>query len=153
MNYPKLLGVFLLVIILSGSIMFFIDRNNADANIGLALGVCIFEPGSMQPFNELRFYDKEGQYLGYHSKILRCTNVLSPSNGAEEVDLYQEFHNANVRMRARSGKLWIVTADASPGDDQRCLNRSGVVDPGGNWVVRAEDKGEQYFAYTINLDN
>ena len=39
--------------------------------VGLALGTCFVEPDEMC-YNQIRFYAKDGAYLGFHSKILRC---------------------------------------------------------------------------------
>jgi predicted amidohydrolase len=48
--------------------------------IGLALGTCFCESDG-QIYNELRFYTPEGEYLGFHSKILRCGNLTDSSEG------------------------------------------------------------------------
>jgi predicted amidohydrolase len=41
-------------------------------HIGLALGTCYIEPEDGKCYNEIRFYDKEGNFLGFHAKILKC---------------------------------------------------------------------------------
>ena len=46
------------------------------AKVGLALGTCFWEPGDDRPTNQIRFYGKDGQYLGCHCKILICTGKL-----------------------------------------------------------------------------
>ena len=187
------------------------------AGVGLALGVCLYEKGFEKPLNQIRFYDREGDFLGFHSKILRCTNMKNPQEGKEEVDLfactelktfsfmdltigglvcndlwatpdwtsmpdpflvqelsgmgaslifhatntggvpgewgevYRQFHDSNIRLRALTGKVWIVTTNAAPTNNGECLNKSGVVGPDGSWVVKAENTGEQFFVYTITL--
>jgi len=184
--------------------------------VGLALGTCTYEEGSDKPYDQLRFYDQDGKLLGYHSKILRCTNMKNPSPGKEEVDLfetselklftfnnipvaglvcndlwatpdwtampdphlsqqlsemgarivfqaantgsghgeweevYRHYHDSNLQIRARTGKLWIVTVDAAHTGEERCAHTSGVVDPSGKWAITTEDRGEQYFVYTID---
>ncbi|MEI6512384.1 MAG: carbon-nitrogen hydrolase family protein [bacterium] len=45
--------------------------------LGLALGTCFVEPEDRRCYNQLRFYDQEGVFLGFHSKILRCGDVMS----------------------------------------------------------------------------
>lgn len=57
-------------------------RQAATFRVGLALGTCYFEtPGEC--YNQLRFYDKEGIYLGFHSKILLCSNSLDEPYSGE----------------------------------------------------------------------
>ena len=45
----------------------------AASKLGLALGTCFMEPDAGGTYNELRFYAKDGRFLGFHSKILRTT--------------------------------------------------------------------------------
>ena len=52
-------------------------------------------------------------------------------------------------MRARAGKLWIVTVDNCFPPDLPCSSPSGVIDPEGNWAVKAEAQGEQFFVCTL----
>jgi len=61
------------------------------------------------------------------------------------------FHESNLRMRARSGKLWIVTVDNSFPAGIPCSAPSGVVSPKGEWACRVSDRGEQFFAYGIEV--
>ncbi len=72
-------------------------------------------------------------------------------DGSEWSDLCWQYHEANLRIRARAGGLWIVTVDNCHPVSLRCSSPSGVVNPDGDWVCRAEPTGEQYFAYTINI--
>lgn len=65
-----------------------VDRSLAEvtaragqAGIGLALGTCFVEPADGQCYNQLRFYDPGGAYLGFHSKILRCGTWDEPPAG------------------------------------------------------------------------
>jgi predicted amidohydrolase len=59
------------------------------------------------------------------------------------------FHEANLRMRAAAGKIWIVTVDSSAPTHLPCAAPGGVIDPQGNWVCRADPQGEQLFVYSI----
>lgn len=187
----------------------------ASAKVGLALGTCFFEK-DRKCYNQIRFYDKSGKFLGFHSKILRCGNLDDPNKGEindyaftplrtflfediiigglicndmwanpecttlPDTHLSQQlsrmgariifhavngsrdenewssvvnwnFHESNLRMKASAGNVWIVTADNSYPENLKSSCPSGVLDQGGNWVCRAEDKGIQYFAYTIEL--
>lgn len=61
------------------------------------------------------------------------------------------YHEANLRLRAAAGKLWIVTVDNSFPSDLPCSAPGGVIDPHGEWGCRTEPRGEQFFAYTIEL--
>ena len=48
--------------------------------LGLALGTCYIEEDGYC-YNQIRFYDKNGQYLGFHSKILLCSTLTEPQEG------------------------------------------------------------------------
>jgi predicted amidohydrolase len=47
------------------------------AHLGLALGTCYKEPSDSEIYNQIRFYDKNGAFLGFHSKILKTTGESS----------------------------------------------------------------------------
>jgi predicted amidohydrolase len=51
-----------------------------EKGIALALGTCFLEPDEMV-YNQLRFYDRAGNYLGFHGKILRCGTLTEPPVG------------------------------------------------------------------------
>jgi len=186
------------------------------AGVGLALGTCFVEPDDNKCYNQLRFYEPDGDYLGFHNKTLTCGTLTHPSQGeinhyavrplktfqfngltigglicndlwanpqctpqpdphltqqlsdmgakvifhavnggrsknpwCEEVNW--PFHESNLRMRARAGKIWIVTVDNCYPPDIPCSAPSGVIDPNGNWVCKTDPVGEQYFVYTIDL--
>ena len=192
-------------------------RRAREAKVALALGTCFREEDG-QVYNEQRHYDKEGGFLGYHAKILRCRRAAMPdrkgevdfygtkplgtfdwhgltvgglicndlwanpeytpmddphltqqlakmgaklifhsvnagqSKEGEELTLVRAFHESNLRLRARSGRQWIVVANAADPKGERAGHvTSGVVDPTGNWVVQAEAKGERFFAATIEV--
>jgi len=196
-----------------------ITASARQAGVALALGTCFKEPRDGQRYDELRFYDKQGRYLGFHAKILLCRHIPETESKGEigsfgtrplrtfelegisigglvcndmwanpewtpqadphlsqqlaakgarvifqaantglaqsdsSLELNRPYHESNLRLRARAGKLWIVVVDA--GDPKGKLANhapSGVVDPSGNWAVRVDDKGEQFFAYTIELN-
>jgi len=82
--------------------------------------------------------------------------LFNPVNGGRgETDwrnVVWAYHESNLRMRARAGKLWIVTADNCHPTDTRCCLPSGVIDPNGNIACRTEAYGEQMFVYSIHLD-
>ena len=188
------------------------------AGVALALGTCYLEPEGGQKYDELRFYRADGEYLGFHAKILLCAYVAKPSKGdeinqfgtrplrtfelkgvkvgglicndlwanpeytpqadshltqqlsgqgakiifhavdagegnGEALELNRRYHESNLRMRARSGKVWIVTVDAvSTRAGFSNQAPSGVMDPTGHWAVRVESDQEEFFAYTIKLD-
>ena len=61
------------------------------------------------------------------------------------------FHESNLRIRAYSGGIWIVTCDNSYPEHFKSSCPSGVLDPDGNWVCETEAKGVQYFSYTITF--
>ncbi|MEZ6069086.1 MAG: carbon-nitrogen hydrolase family protein [Pirellulales bacterium] len=51
------------------------------AGLALALGTCFVEPDDGKCYNEIRFYDADGNYRGAHCKILRCGSMTTPSKG------------------------------------------------------------------------
>jgi len=81
--------------------------------------------------------------------------IFNPVNGGRgEGDwrnVIWNYHESNLRMRARAGRLWIVTVDNCHPPHLRCCVPSGVIDPDGTPVLRVEPYGEQMFAYTIAL--
>ena len=187
-----------------------------EEGLALALGTCFAEPAHGKIYNQVRFYDGEGAYLGFHSKILTCGSLDDPPTGeinhsavkpldtftldgirvgalicndlwanpqctpmpdphltqqlarmgarilfhavnggsrdrSEASEIARQFHETNLRMRAKAGKLWIVTVDSCHPTDQPCSAPSGVIDPKGNWVVKAEPQGERLFVHQIEL--
>jgi predicted amidohydrolase len=180
--------------------------------VGLALGTCYIEADGLC-YNEVRFYLPDGGYLGFHSKVLRCGTLSTPSQGEIEHfaesplrtfdflglrvgalicnDLWAnpqctpmpdshltqqlaglgarlilhavnggrdgsawsqvawQYHEANLRMRAQAGNVWVITVDNCAPLDLPCSAPCGVIDPQGDWVCRTEPVGEQFFTYTI----
>ncbi len=184
------------------------------SRVALALGTC-FQEADGRRYDQVRVYDSDGAYLGFHAKILLCRRVAdSDSKGeidffstaplrtfrirhitvgalvcndlwanpewtpqpdvhltqqlaergvriifhavnsglgqGDELALNRQFHESNLRLRARAGKLWIVVADAAdPVGRVPSQCPSGVLDPSGRWAVRVDSPGERFFAYTI----
>jgi len=72
-------------------------------------------------------------------------------DGSEWSRVAWQYHEANLRMRARAGKLWIVTVDCCSPETLPCSAPSGVVGPDGSWICRAEPQGEQFFDCVIDV--
>ena len=187
------------------------------ANVALVLGTC-FADGAGARYDAQRFYNREGDYLGFHAKILLCRwmadpkrkgevdyfkssplrtfqlegltigglvcndlwanpewtpmadphlarqladqgarvlffSVNSGQDEGEALALHRAFHESNLRLRARSAKLWVIVANASDPKGQREANcHSGVLAPDGHWLVQADPKGEQFFAQTLVVE-
>ncbi len=49
--------------------------------LALALGTCFVEPGDGRCYNQIRFYDGQGNFLGFHSKTLLCGSMTKPLKG------------------------------------------------------------------------
>jgi predicted amidohydrolase len=189
----------------------------SSAGLALALGTCFVEPDDGRCYNQIRFYDGEGDLLGFHSKTLRCGSMTNPPkgeinhyaarplrtfqikgitvgglicndmwanpgctpmpdphlsqklsemgariifqaiNGGRDGsdwsrEVYWPFHETNLRIRARTGKLWIVTADNCYPTNIPCSAPSGVLKPDGHWAAKAPDQGEHILVYTIELN-
>lgn len=60
-----------------------VTAHAANRHVGLALGTCFLEQDKKR-YDQIRFYRPDGEYLGYHSKILLCDNVREKSGG--EID-------------------------------------------------------------------
>jgi predicted amidohydrolase len=188
----------------------------SSADLALALGTCFVEPDDGRCYNQVRFYDADGKFLGFHSKTLRCVTMTSPTqgeinhyaarplrtfqlkgitvgalicndmwanpgctpmpdphlsqqlaekgakiifhavnggrNGSEwSRKVFWPFHETNLRIRAQTGKLWIVTTDNCHPMNIPCSAPSGVIEPDGNWAVKTLDRAEQMTVYTIEL--
>ena len=190
----------------------------SSAGLALALGTCFVEPDDQRCYNQIRFYDADGTFLGFHSKTLRCGSMTDhppkgeinhyaarplrtyqlkgitigglicndmwanpgctpmpdphlsqklSEMGAEIIfeavnggrngsawsrEVFWPFHETNMRIRARSGKVWMVVADNCHPTNIPCSCPSGVLGPDGNWAVKAPDQGEQMVFHTIELD-
>lgn len=192
-----------------------VEEKAKQLGVGMALGVCYRENDS-KCYNQLRFYDQKGNYLGFHSKILLCQNVLNLEEGechdfsstelktfeingivigglvcndmwanpkftdVDDPHLVQKlarmgakiilhgvnggsrdqsvsskaarmYHEANLLMRAMAGNVWIATVDNSHPTDQYSAAPSGIVSPDGQWHVKTEWSGEEYFVSEISL--
>lgn len=185
-----------------------------DLQLGLALGTCFVENDG-RCYNQIRFYDQRGTYLGFHSKTLNCGSLDNPPRGEIEhysiapLSTYEfsgvrvgalicndlwanpgctpqpdphlsqqlaqmgariifhavnggrsggewsqvawQYHESNLRMRARAGAVYIATVDNSFPADIDCSSPSGLLDPQGNWLCRSEPRGEQLLIFDIAL--
>jgi predicted amidohydrolase len=86
------------------------------AKVGLALGTCFKEKQgtSERCYNQIRFYAPEGEYLGSHSKILRCSPLDYPGTG--EMNHYVEGRLRTFTWRGiRFGALICNDFWATPG--------------------------------------
>jgi len=54
------------------------------ASVGLALGTCFVESGDGRCYNQVRLYDRAGEFLGFHSKTLTCGSLTDPPRGEIE---------------------------------------------------------------------
>ncbi len=57
-------------------------RRTREAKLALALGTC-FQEDDGQAYNQVRFYDKEGSFLGFHAKIRLCKRLAFPDRLGE----------------------------------------------------------------------
>jgi len=197
--------------------MMVVSQRARRANIALVLGTC-FTDAEGTRYDAQRFYDRQGNYLGFHAKTLLCRwmadpkrkgevdtfksaplrtfqlqsvivgglicndmwanpewtpmpdpylarqlgalgarvlflSVNSGQDEGEALALHRAFHESNLRLRARSAKLWVVVANAADPLGRREANcHSGVLAPDGHWVVQADPKGEQFFAQDIVVE-
>ena len=89
------------------------------------------------------------QLAGLGARVI-FFSVNSGQEEGEELALHRAFHESNLRLRARSAKVWVVVANASDPHGTREANcHSGIMGPDGHWVVQADSRGERFFAETI----
>ena len=70
-------------------------------------------------------------------------------SGDEWSKVVYKYHEANLRMRAKTGKIWIVTVDNSFPINIPSAAPSGIINPDGNWALKAKDIGDDFFSYVI----
>jgi predicted amidohydrolase len=193
-----------------------IVKRASAAGIALALGTCYVEPDDQKCYNEIRFYNASGRFLGFHTKTLLCSSLSDPPKG--EINHYATrplqtfeikgitvgglicndmwgnpqctsmpdphlsqrlsnsgariiflainggrnggdwsenvnwpYHEVNMRMRARAGKVWVVSTDNCYPTTLPCSAPSGVLGPDGQWAAKAPRQGEQVVIHTIRL--
>ncbi len=95
-------------------------------------------------------------YLARQLAGLGARVVFVSANAGQDAGpdwpLNHSFHEANLRLRARSAGVWIVVVDAADPEGVKPSNcPSGVVGPDGQWAARTESKGPQFFVHTIEL--
>lgn len=73
-------------------------------------------------------------------------------DGSEWSEVAWRYHEANLRMRARAGGVWIVTVDNAHPARWPCSSPSGVIAPDGQWAGQAAPRGEQFFAHTLVVE-
>ncbi|MDG2380047.1 MAG: carbon-nitrogen hydrolase family protein [Pirellulaceae bacterium] len=191
-------------------------KHASEAGVALALGTCYTESDDNECYNQIRFYDKQGKFLGFHSKTLLCGSLTKPykgeindyatsplrtfqingiqvgglicndmwgnpqctpipdphlsqrlsdagaqiiflainggrNGGAWSEQVYWPYHETNMRMRAASGRVWVVSADNCFPENIPCSAPSGVLTPSGEWAAQAPRKGEHVTVHTIQL--
>ena len=78
-----------------------ITKRASEAGIALALGTCYVEPDDKKCYNQIRFYDSSGKFLGFHTKTLLCGSFSDPPQG--EINDYatrplQTFEIKGIRV-------------------------------------------------------
>ena len=93
--------------------------------------------------------------LTHNLKQLGAHVVFHAVNGGRSSDPWSEvnwqFHESNLRMRARAASVFIATVDNAFPADMRCSSPSGVVGPQGEWLSRCVERGEQFLCCEIPL--
>lgn len=142
----------------SGYIPLFDDEKLEDAlgailqrtrreRLALALGTCWREDG--QCYNGLRFYDKSGSFLGFHSKILLCGDPRDPSKG--EIVCYatkplQTFEiNGIVCGGLICNDMW-ANPECTPNDDPHLSQR--LSEMGADIIFHAVNGGRDGSEYS-----
>ena len=102
-------------------------RSAGEHRIGLALGTCRIEDDG-ECYNQIRFYDRDGEYLGFHSKILKCGTLEESPTG--EINAFAStplrtftFHGITVGGLI-CNDLW-ANPGCTPMDDVHLLQKLG----------------------------
>jgi len=82
--------------------------------------------------------------------ILHAVNGGRDSSKSTEIN--KQYHESNLRIRARSGHVWIITVDNCYPDYLSTSSPSGIINPAGDWVVRTESKGAEFFVGDIDVN-
>jgi len=75
--------------------------------------------------------------------------IFHAINSGGDAD-FRDWHESNLRLRAREGKLWVCTANACAEGGVNCP--SGVVRPDGSWLTTVSRHGEQYYCADLRLE-
>ena len=95
-----------------------------EKHLGLALGTC-FEEEDGKCYNQVRIYDKDGNYLGFHSKIIKTSSSLTPPYTGEITDFEStplrtfDFHGITIGALI-CNDMW-ANPGCSPLDDTHLL--------------------------------
>ena len=81
--------------------------------------------------------------------------VFHAVNGGRSSDPWSEvnwqFHESNLRMRARAASMYIATVDSAFPTDVRCSSPSGIIGPQGQWVARCAERDEEFLCCDVPL--
>lgn len=111
----------------------------ASLGIGLALGTCFYEADA-RCYNQIRFYDRRGAYLGSHAKILRCGTATVPTRG--EIGWY-----ATHELRTFSFEGWTVAGLVC---NDLWANPAATPMPDPNLVLQAARAGATVIFHAVN---
>lgn len=85
----------------------------------------------------------------------RVITLLANTNSDSYDEMYEQWHDINLRMWARILKVWVVVSNPSTtwsfARAERTQVVTGIIDPMGNWVARCPSQDFQTVSYQINL--
>lgn len=117
--------------------------NYRDLDFGCLICNDLWVTPGMGPYPDRRLsyqLGQKGAQVIFHSANSGCD------------PFYADYHNANLKLRARESKRHILTVNAASNNGP-INSPSGVVSPEGEWLVRCNPQGEQTFTFEIDLDN
>ncbi|MCC6144528.1 MAG: carbon-nitrogen hydrolase family protein [Candidatus Hydrogenedentes bacterium] len=125
-----------------------------------------------RPGEELRTFEDHGITFGclngndlwvtpgfgpYPDPRLSCqlgqkgAQVIFHANHSGTDPQYRDYYEANLRLRAQEAGAYIVTVNAASAANK--LNApSGIMSPGGEWIIAAPLAGEHVFNFDLDLD-
>ena len=91
------------------------------------------------------------ELAGWGVDLIFVSSFTGRSVG-EKFTLSRAYHDANLRMRTRAAKRWVVVVNAAESGGERGLHApSGVLSPSGTWVLQIAPNTEQLFVHTIEI--
>jgi len=84
-----------------------------------------------------------------HQLSLRGARVIFHSVYSGPDKRYIHYHESNLSLRAREGKLFIACANAARPPAVNCS--SGIMGPDGEWVIRCSRRGRQFAVADVEV--